>query len=537
MNRKDSRRMRRSLLGGIFALLLALSLMLLCGCGGGEEESAAEGVSSQGADGLSRKTMQCRSSADGMALRISLYCPEGYDNAHSRPLILVLPGTPFPQTPPMGHALVARLESARPAECPQWLLQQDFQDAEGFLRENLPVEQEQVYVAGRGRSGLEFACREALSLAGAFLVFQSEDDFPLKGIPLRNLRNLSLWLDLSRCPQPPPAALELKERMEEFAANANARFRCPTSLLGLPQEEEVLLSAFSWLSSQNSLRDDIVWECPPGEAFPDAWIRGETRQNPAFPATLQASRELDSRGWAAIRVGVGNLRAFALQTDDEAFPQGRPIRLEIQNQTLFLSSHRGWLRIAREPSSGKWTAESHNPEERLGETAPPGGFWNLFRRPVVVVTGTLRDGRDALWHQAAERLSQEWEKRTGKPLLVRKDTQVSASDLEGRNVLLLGSPAENRLTEELLSDDPSFLRRLFQVLPPEERTNEQLCALTLSPADKFGSGTLALVAVANDSEEAVNAVVEHILKDSPGDYLLATPTLQKNGFYRDWMIQ
>ncbi len=535
MNRKDCCRTRCAFPGGIVALLLALSLMLLWGCGGGESSAASDG-SFQGEGGLSRKAMQCRSSADGMALRISLYCPEGYDNAHSRPLILVLPGTPFPQTPPMGHALVARLESSRPAECPQWLLQQDFRDAEEFLRENLPVEEERVYVAGRGYSGLAFACREALSLAGAFLVFQAEDDFPLKGLPLRNLRNLSLWLDLSRCPQPPAAALELKERMEDAPGDANARFRCPTALLGLPQEEEVLLSAFAWLSSQNSLRDDVVWECPPGEAFPEAWIRGEARQNPAFPATLQASRELDSRGWAAIRVGVGNLRSFALQTDDEAFPQGRPIRLEIQNQTLFLSSHRGWLRIAREPSTGKWTAESRNPEARLGETAPPGGLRNLFRRPVVVVTGTLRDGREALWHHAAERLSQEWEKRTGKALLVRKDTQVSASDLEGRNVLLLGSPAENRLTEELLSDDPSFLRRLFQVLPPEERTNELLCALTLSPADKFGPGTLALVAVANDSDQAVNAAVENILKDAPGDYLLTTPTLQKHGFYHDWML-
>ncbi len=535
MSRQASSRMRSIPLWGIFAPLLVLSWILLYGCGGGGEP-AAGGVSSQGDDGVSRKTMQCRSSADGTVLRISLYCPDGYDNAHSRPLILVLPDTPFPQIPPMGHALVARLDSGRPAECPSWLLQQDFQDAYDHLRENLPVEREQVYAAGRGRSGLEFACREALSLAGAFLVFQEEDDFPLKGIPLRNLRNLSLWLDLSRCPQPPPAALELKERMEEAAASAGARFRCPTSLLGLPREEEVLLSAFAWLSSQNSLRDGIVWECPPGETFPDFWIRGENRQNPAFPATLQASRELDARGWAAIRVGVGNLRSFALQTDDEAFPQGRPIRLEIQNQTLFLSSHRGWLRIARELSTGKWTVESSDPAGRPGETPPPGGLWNLFRRPVVVVTGTLRDGRDALWHRAAERLSAEWGKRTGKPLLIRKDTQVSASDLEGRNVLLLGSPAENRMTEELLSDDPSFLRRLFQGLPPEERVDEGLCALTLFPGEKFGQGTLALVAVANESEEAVNAVVECLLGDSSGDYLLASPTLRKSGFYRDWTL-
>lgn len=535
MSRQAGNRRRRIFPGGIFAPLLALSWILLCGCGG--EKPAAGDAPFPVDDGVSRKTMQCRSTADGTILRISLYCPEGYDNAHARPLILVLPDTPFPRTPPMGHALVARLESARPAECPSWLLQQDFQDAAEYLRENLPVEREQVYAAGRGHSGLEFACREALSLAGAFLVFQEEDNFPLKGIPLRNLRNLSLWLDLSRCPQPPPAALELKERMEEAAASAGARFRCPTSLLGLPREEEVLLSAFAWLSSQNSLPDDIVWECPPGEAFPDFWIRGETRQNPAFPATLQASRELDARGWAAIRVGVGNLRSFSLQTDDEAFPRGRPIRLDVQNQTLFLSSHRGWLRIARDLSSGKWTAESSGPVDRPGEAPPPGGLWNLFRRPVVVVTGTLRDGRDGLWHRAAERLSAEWGKRTGKSLLVRRDTQVSASDLEGRNVLLLGSPAENRMTEELLSGDPSFLWRLFQVLPPEERVNEGLCALTLFPGEKFGQGTLALVAVANDSEEAVNAVAEWILReDFPGDYLLATPAFRKSGFYRDWTL-
>lgn len=535
MSRQAGIRRRRIFPGGILAPFLVLSWIFLCGCGGGGEP-AADGASSSADGGISCRTMQCRSSADGTVLRISLYCPEGYDNAHSRPLVLVLPDTPFPQAPPMGHALVARLESTRPAECPPWLLQQDFKDAYDYLRENLPVEREQVYAAGRGRTGLEFACREALSLAGAFLVFQEEDDFSLKGIPLRNLRNLSLWLDLSRCPQPPPAALELKERMEEAAASAGARFRCPTSLLGLPREEEVLLSAFAWLSSQNFLPDDIVWECPPGEAFPDFWIRGGTRQNPAFPATLQASRELDGRGWAAIRVGVGNLRSFSLQTDDEAFPQGRPIRLEIQNQTLFLSSHRGWLRIARDLSSGKWTAESGDPVDRPGETPPPGGLWNLFRRPVMVVTGTLRDGREGLWHRAAERLSAEWEKRTGKALLIRKDTQVSASDLEGRNVLLLGSPAENRMTEELLSDDPSFLRRLFQVLPPEERVNEGLCALTLFPGDKFGTGALALVAVANDSDEAVNAAVEWILRHPSGDYLLATPALQKSGFYRDWTL-
>ncbi|MGN0866859.1 MAG: hypothetical protein ACI4SG_04185 [Oligosphaeraceae bacterium] len=524
--------------GSALAFLGLLSLLLTaCGKNGASSETTAPSLREEPAS--SRREMRCASPVDGTPMTARLHFPPGYDNAHRRPLILVLPGVAFPDSPPMGEAMVARLLSWRPAGggCPESVLWEDWGRMLEYLLDNLPAERQRVYLVGQGRSGVGFACRHALELTGGRLSFPDgapEEEFSLEEFPVCNLTNLPLWLEL-----PASGASQGGRALKEYLeTREDARVNAPVRLLESPEEQRSLLEAFTWLSQQRDNPDSLVWEWRMGEPFPAWWLTAQRRQGQGESCFLSVQRKQE-QGCSRLQIHTRGISRLALQTNEAGFARGKPIVFQVDDVRMGLSPQRGWVAWEREgEGEASWRLEGTQDPPVLCPEQEWATLQSFLTRPAVLVVGTSVPEHAAFWEAAAQWFSQEWERRTGTPIPIRQDTGVTAADMRERRLILLGNVEENRLAEELLAQNPSFLRRLFQKLENDERTGENTLALTLCPADSLLPGTLALLAVAN-APEAIPRVLPYLLQKETqqGQFLLATPQRTLHGrFSRDWKI-
>ena len=501
---------------------MALAPLLLGGCGKGGE-ARREGMASPGGGTAypARRLLRCASPVDGMPLEASVAFPPGYDNAHRRPLILVLPGAAFPEETPLGEAMVARLSDPRPAgECPLGVRLEDWGRALEYLTDNLPAERQRIFAVGQGRAGVAFVCRHALELAGAVLSFPpgEEREFTLEEFPVSHLENLPLWVEL-----PASGASPGGRALKAFlASRPEARFNAPARLLGGAEGMAPLLEAFSWLSAQPPQdHHRLVWEWRMGEPFPPGWLMAE-RRGPEPQALLEARRSREE-GRTRLEVKTRGIRRLALQSDAPEFRRGEPILVHLDEAKLGVSPQQGWVKL-EQGKPGEWTTAGVQPT--MPQT--PENEWTTLQsflaRPVLLVVGTAFPERTALWEEAAQDFSQEWKRRTGMPIPVRRDDSLTAADMRERRLILLGGGEENLGADALLASDRSFLRRLFQTLPPQEQTHEKTFALTLCPAELLAPGTMAALVVVNDPQEMKYALRQFLSPQAEkNQFLLASP--------------
>ena len=372
-------------------------------------------------------------------------------------------------------------------------------------------------------------------LAGARLTFPEEaqeEEFTLPELPVRNLCNLPLWLEL-----PASGTSQGGRELKAFLENQpEATVSAPVRLLESPKEELSLLEAFTWLSQQRKNPDALVWEWRMGESFPAWWVMAQRRQVQGEASLLSVWRSQEP-GCTRMRIRTQGIGRLALQTNEAGFSRGKPIVIELDDARVGLSPQRGWVTWERD-DNGAWITE--------GPLEPPvlcpEEEWNTLQsflaQPTVLVVGTAIPEHIPYWETAAQWFSQEWERRTGTPIPIRRDDGVTAADMRERRMILLGNAEENRFAEELLTRNPSFLRRLFQKLDPEERTGEGTLALTLCPADSFLPGTMALLVVSN-APETISLALPQLLQTEAGrgQFLLVTPQRSLHGrFAQDWKL-
>lgn len=506
-------------------LVYAVALCLLvCGCGSGASgpgRSSVDGNSPQRPLYVSRTF----SDVDGMELSAVVHTPEDYDNSHLRPLIVVLPGVDFPESPLTGQALVALLENSRPPSCPEWIVERDIQCMVRYLVSNHAVDPRHVFLMGAGFRGVSFAAHRSVDYSGVLLTFTDGDDFSLEGLPLENLLNLPIWLDKSQGAMPSPAAIDLELRLKVLG---HASLHAPDMLLASPDRHGMLASAFSWLSAQDMEPGKTIhWS---GEELPEEllWLRVDEPNRRGIRSSVTAELIQKGEGRVELRITTRNVRSFSIQSSWGGYSSSRGgMLLDVNGQLLGVSQKRGWISLENERASGRWQLRRQGGESPFRPTAP---ISRIFARPCLIVVGTLDGNRADAWRAAADNLAAAWGRSTGISPRICKDTDVTDETLAGHNLILLGSGADNSLSKILLDANPLFLRNLFQTIPEEARVDDGLSVVTLLPGDEVAPGGQVAVIVAN-GVEAIDGCWAPLAQQVNADYVISSPVYNRAGFY------
>ena len=520
----------------VFMGLLGLLVFLGAGCGKREPKpvdvAALEkpAVEEQAPLPATQKLTR-KSPVDGLTLTATVTLPDGYDNSHLRPLVVVLPGTPFPETLSAGQALVARLENVRPASCPSWLLQADALNMMEYLVANCAVEPRKVFLVASGVTGLEFACRQAARLAGVYLSFPGDETAYDHTLPLRNLLNIPVYLDKTQGKMPAAALLEV----EKYLQNAGAtRLMAPDYLLGERTADASVNQAFLWLGSQTEVRGHTIWEASSLAEGTAWWLKAEEFLQAGKPAVISAAPTGDSdprRRWA---LRTRNLKAFSVDSSCGELAGEKIQFLQVDGFYVPVRPGTGWTKLVREENGWRVVRPAYAPLTKSAQCEGP--LWRVLARPFLLVTGSAVPERATLWRKAAEAFAEEWQRRTGLRPEIQMDSAVTPEMLDGRNLLLFGSPNDNLLTETLLENDAAFLRELFLEVPEESRAEESLSAVALHPAEVLSPGRLAAVVVANGND-AIAESWQPLVEELSVDYVIRSVPFKKSGcFQADWKI-
>lgn len=500
--------------------LLFIVLILLYGCGNeSHKEEAAPVPETQKPTSILE--VHCSSSVDGHPLDFHLHLPEDLDLSHSRPLIVVLPGTPLPDDWRAGQAYVARLENTRPAECPSWLLQMDILAEMDYLFCNYAIMREQVYLAANGRFGCEFASENAPLFAGVCLCFSDEPFVGWDGIPIRNLLNIPVYLHKTNFS---PSAQDLKERL---LAAGDACLNAPEYLLASSPAES-LAQAFAWLSAQKPDRNRIIWENDASASHEAWWVRCQRFKRGDRDAIFSAKWNRDGKKLSLV---TRNLSAIAVDTSWSDFGETEAIPAEIDGMTLEIPVNplTGWVELERNTDE-IWMVRDGEPQSARSQEIH--GLRTVLSKPVLLVIGTANEERSTVWKSAAERFADEWLARTGQRPEICSDDAISSALLQNRNFVLFGSPADNSLTAALLEDDAQFLRGLFAELNDDERLDESVSAMALYHAERLFHDSLAIVVLAN-SPSAAGETWKSLVESPKEDFIFRGNFGLRGGYFHD----
>ncbi|GEM_PF-5773626 len=517
----------------VLLFLLVMVAVLFVGCGKESDEVVSSQSSFVPPPSVPYHIVRSFSEVDGRELTARVFFPDGYDNAHQRPLVAVLPDTPFPELPSLGQAIVAKLDSPRPTGCPDPLLLSDYRTMVEFLIHNFAVEPGSVFLAGGRREHIPFAAQQTPLFAGVCFFFDQDVSCDFNEIPLRNLRNIPVYLDNSAPVGQCAGILELEKRLN---SGGNSLFAAPVKILDEGGANAVLASAFAWVAKKATpIHETLTWECTTPRNGNAWWMRVDEISNTSKPAVFSAHCQTTAKGWGAVQISMRNIQAFSIQTNSPQFPKNHPITLTIDGMKVGVPSGKGWLSFKRHEGKA-WKTEGMK-DSLLAEEALPAGMGALLgKKPLFVVGGDATSNRAGLWSKAAQSAARAWQNATGVTPVIKTDAEVSAEDLVKYNLVLFGGAVENHLSETLLEGEPLFLKRLFHGLEEAQRVDDKLALVTLCPAEVLSKDTTAVLILAN-GDEAIPTAWQPLLDNSAlrYDYLFHSDTLQIHGkLNADW---
>lgn len=184
------------------------------------------------------------------------------------------------------------------------------------------------------------------------------------------------------------------------------------------------------------------------------WVEIEELYMPLRPGYIGAE-VVDAKH---IRVETKEVTAFTLDLRHPGLTRTGRIALDINGTQLWADAGQTRVSIAYVKDLG-WTLNAPEPPPAVVHNNG-GGAADLFYGPVTIIYGTGKADRVEALRRLADRIA-DWSptiqspngSKTGR-FRVKADTDITEADMRDGNLLLLGSPAENRLTSGLADKLP-----------------------------------------------------------------------------------
>ena len=470
------------------------------------------------------------------AVRWSVVLPPDYNPEQSYPVVFEY-ATREPQLVNLqpGQAILASFAAQTDTPLKASLSEANALAQLAALQKEYHLDEDRIYLVTADLAGLAFASRHASSFSAAVLQFtQNPAADAWKDLPLDNLNNLEFCIDTSRLPLPDASLRKLYDELELHLRPMIAMYEYPIAHPSSPLPE--MLSLLSMTLPLH--HDRIHWQTDSisnGEAW---WLRAERLENYGKPATFWARYEPDDINSVAlqIRIKTTNLNALALKRTWKDFKEVRTFILTIDDQRIFLPTRSidpEWCVIRKK--DGNWQADSAEPTELCKSASCEGPIAHLFQGPFLIIPGTADTDTAAMWQQSAQDLAQRWKEATGQTATILPDSACTSQTLAGHHLVLLGSPRENLLVNNLLDEHPEFLREIYLRNHSDDDATEtpetaRLCCLSLYPAAPYSSGKLALIVLA-DHPSDIGFAWQPLFTTmaTQGDYLLFQPNETANG--------
>ena len=197
------------------------------------------------------------------------------------------------------------------------------------------------------------------------------------------------------------------------------------------------------------------------------WVNVIALSQAYAPALIAAKFQAPNR----FHVMTKNVEVFRLYLPPSTTPV-REVQVEVDGQSVKMPPFPTWwpvtfrqretVSVMLERQEGRWTptflnkyfTDVQQPRKNLALAGP---IDDAFRQPFVCVIGTGQPWNAAV-HKHAEaelaRFLHEWRKYFRGELLVKRDVEVSSSDLESRHLILFGDPGSNPFIAQALDRLP-----------------------------------------------------------------------------------
>ena len=270
--------------------------------------------------------------------------------------------------------------------------------------------------------------------------------------------------------------------------------------------------AINWLASRCVLSPtphrELFWR---GDGLPPAplgrWLEITALSQYNAEASLQAVIADDGRGGTAIRIKCRNVGGFAVYGEVLSSLLHGPVSIEINGVAAgAIANGVDWpLQFRDHGGTEGWSVDdglaASGATKTFGNCGP---IARALQAPCIAAYGTQLADTARQWEQCARDFAAAWREQNGVGIAVLADRECLPESMEGKNVILFGSPEENSLSAFLLRESPAFLRQIFAILPERLRGQPELCAITMAPSDEINAGA-AVVLVLADHESAIAA--------------------------------
>lgn len=401
------------------------------------------------------------SRADASGQPFILRAPHTVDPRKTYPLIVILHG--LGQRPrhndfvPVTNAFFEVRPWGRGDAAYVALGERDVLDIIAYMREWYPIDSTRILLTGSsmgGRGSWTLASRHPQLFAAAAPISGWADN-----LPFYNLANLPIFV------QHGDADLIVSVACARWAvADLTVRGYPPLYReypnLGHGIVLPCLVPAKAWLLEQppRSFIKPFRMECQIPEESDLGWLKALRTDNPHCLLRLETEIKSDGNLPPQILVTLSNITAIEIRRSLLPFPRQTPIAIRINGQTSLNLPDRDRIIFARETAAwdiaDRWTetASSLRPYR-------PGAAANLFTgEPLMVVYGQGGGWRRTrLLQETADFISRY--PGYGRPMTeggfpVFSDRDFFPQDLARYNLILIGSPRDNRLIRRMIPELP-----------------------------------------------------------------------------------
>ena len=322
-----------------------------------------------------------------------------------------------------------------------------------FMKRHYPVDADRVYLAGfsAGASGaMHLASCYPDEFAAILPMVAVGNDYPLvnfKNLPVAVHHGTDDWTS-SIC-----NARVQYEKMQRLGCPVTLK-EYPNTGHAVPGSHEALVR---WLlgHSRNRSPLSVTHECETPALGRSYWVHIREFGDPHQRASMEASVAFTGeRG--KVNVQPRNVRAFTIDLDLMPAGGARIETVDIQENRLAIEGAPKHLECRFQ--QGRWqVAPDEEPADPLRRPYHAGAAANLYQgEPLLVVYGTGNARAERL-RSAARKLAAcggpAFASMRGRFPVVRDDA-LSSEQEANCNLILIGTPAENRVTNSLLPDLP-----------------------------------------------------------------------------------
>jgi pimeloyl-ACP methyl ester carboxylesterase len=273
------------------------------------------------------------------------------------------------------------------------------------------------------------------------------------------------------------------------------------------------------------------------------WLEITAQAHALRPSHANIALDPEHRKFAGTTENVTRL-----SLDGEALAAGKPVRVELDGQTLVdlpwpTAGGRLWLGRVGD----KWSAVAA-PAPELKGSHRYGPFKDAFRNHVLFVYGTKGSAAENAWSYAKARFDAEsfWYRGNGS-IELRADTDFDASKDRDRNVILYGNADNNSAWPALLGSSPVQVRSGVVRIGEREEKGGDLACLFVRP--RAGSDRAMVGAVSGTGLPGLRLTerVPYFLSGAgfPDCIVLGSDTLERGtegirvaGFFgMDWKVE